>query len=104
MLAQPADHSFDHLGIDQGLSNLTVTLIFQDHKGFMWFGTLNGLNRYDGYQVKTYFNHPKDSASLSDNRVTVVFEDNQKNLWIGTNVGGLNFISRDQDKLPTFQP
>jgi two-component system, sensor histidine kinase ChiS len=101
-IAQPADYIFDHLGIDQGLSNLTVTSIFQDSKGFMWFGTLNGLNRYDGYQIKTYFNDPRDSTSVSDNRITVVFEDNHKNLWVGTNVGGLNLYLRDQDKFQRF--
>jgi ligand-binding sensor domain-containing protein len=102
VVAQPTNYIFDHLGIDQGLSNLTATSIFQDSKGFMWFGTLNGLNRYDGYQIKTYFNDPKDSTSLSDNRITIVFEDNRRNLWIGTNVGGLNLYRRDVDKFHRF--
>jgi ligand-binding sensor domain-containing protein len=102
VIAQPSEFSFDHIGIEKGLSNLTVTSIFQDNRGFMWFGTFNGLNRYDGYEIKNYFHNPKDSTSLSDNRVTVVFEDNHKNLWVGTNVGGLNLYNRRQDNFYHF--
>ncbi len=102
--AQPAEFVFDHLGTDAGLSNLVVTSIYQDHRGFMWFGTFYGLNRYDGYEIKTYFNDPKDSLSLSDNRITCIFEDSFKNLWVGTNLGGLNLYVRDKDHFIQFRP
>jgi ligand-binding sensor domain-containing protein/DNA-binding CsgD family transcriptional regulator len=94
---QTSDFAFEHLGAEQGLSNLNVTSIYQDSKGFMWFGTFNGLNRYDGYEMKNYFNNPKDSLSLSDNRITCIYEDNKKNLWIGTNVGGLNLYNSEKN-------
>jgi two-component system sensor histidine kinase ChiS len=97
VFGQADDYSFEHLGAEQGLSNLNVTSIYQDSKGFMWFGTFNGLNRYDGYEMKNYFNNPKDSSSLSDNRITCIYEDNKKNLWIGTNVGGLNLYNSEKN-------
>lgn len=76
-----------YLGIDQGLSNNSVTCIYQDHKGFMWFGTYDGLNRYDGYEFKVFMKQPGDSTSLHFNRVTAIAEDFQNNLWIGTTDG-----------------
>jgi ligand-binding sensor domain-containing protein/DNA-binding CsgD family transcriptional regulator len=97
-----AEFGFDHLGADQGLSNLNVTCIHQDAKGFLWFGSFNGLNRYDGYEMKTYFSNPKDSMSLSDNRITCIFEDDKKNLWIGTNIGGLNLYRSDRDNFTHY--
>jgi ligand-binding sensor domain-containing protein/DNA-binding CsgD family transcriptional regulator len=95
--AQPKEFAFDHLGVEDGLSNPAVTAIYQDNKGFMWFGTYNGLNRYDGYEIKSYFFNQKDSLSLGDNRVTCIFEDDKKNIWVGTNVGGLNLYNRSYD-------
>lgn len=102
LVSQSREYAFDRLGVDQGLSNPAVTAIFQDSKGFMWFGTFHGLNRYDGYEVKNYYFNPKDSLSLGDNRITCIFEDDRKNLWIGTNVGGLNLYNRDLDNFIRF--
>lgn len=101
--AQQNVYSFDHLGVENGLSNPVVTCIFQDSKGFMWFGTYYGLNRYDGYEVKTYLYNAKDSLSLGDNRVTCIFEDDRKNLWVGTNVGGLNLYNRAYDNFIRYE-
>ena len=68
LLAQPAaDLQFEHLTIAQGLSQNTIYCILQDSQGFMWFGTENGLNRYDGYSVVVYRHDPANTASLSDN-------------------------------------
>jgi signal transduction histidine kinase/ligand-binding sensor domain-containing protein/DNA-binding response OmpR family regulator len=77
----------EYLGIEKGLSNNAVTCIYQDHNGFMWFGTYDGLNRYDGYSFKVYRNKFNDSNSLANNRVTSLSEDRQNNLWIGTSEG-----------------
>jgi len=66
-----------------------VLKIFQDTKGFIWFGTRNGLNRYDGSEFVIYKHDPKDSLTLSDNHIWSLAEDNDRNLWVGT-ARGLN--------------
>src|SRR5687768_16713143 len=79
--------SVTHLSIDQGLSNNSVRCIYQDHNGFMWFGTYNGLNRYDGYEFKIFRNNFKDNQSLINNWINGISEDVNGNLWIGTRQG-----------------
>ena len=64
---------FDHLTIEDGLSQSTVNCIYQDRRGFMWFGTQDGLNRYDGYNFKVYRHLPSDSTTLSDNYVWCIY-------------------------------
>lgn len=76
-----------YLGIEQGLSNNTATCIFRDHYGFMWIGTFNGLNRYDGTGFKIFENKWGDSSSLIHNHVTSIAEDHSNRIWIGTNKG-----------------
>ncbi|MBL7737934.1 MAG: response regulator [Chitinophagaceae bacterium] len=76
-----------HLGIEQGLSNNAVTCIYQDHNGFMWFGTYDGLNRYDGYSFRVFRNSIGDSTSLSDNHIYSIDGDVHRNIWIGTSRG-----------------
>ncbi len=88
--AQQADISFKHIKNENGLSNSTVEAIFQDSRGFIWFGTRDGLNRFDGYQVQVYRQNAADSNTICDNYITSITEDKQKNLWIGT----LNGVSR----------
>ena len=75
------------LGIEQGLSNETVRSIYQDKKGFMWFGTLDGLNRFDGYSFKVYHNRFMDTTSLLSSVVYGITEDKAGNLWLGTRLG-----------------
>ncbi|WP_257666346.1 hybrid sensor histidine kinase/response regulator [Parapedobacter tibetensis] len=76
-----------YLGIEHGLSNNSVTKIFQDSHGFMWFGTYDGLNRFDGYQFKVYKNQPGHTQSLLDNRITGIVEDGQGLIWVSTKKG-----------------
>ena len=78
---------FNHLGINEGLSQSSVTCIFQDQKGFMWFGTQDGLNRYDGYNIKIFKNNPGDSTSLTDNFIFSIYEDPSRILYIETQSG-----------------
>lgn len=87
----------NRLGVDQGLSNETIRSIYQDGKGFMWFGTLDGLNRYDGYGFKVYHNKFKDTSSLLSNVIYGITEDRQGNLWLGTRSGvcRLNYLQDD---------
>lgn len=75
------------LGIEHGLSNNTVRCIFRDHSGFMWFGTFDGLNRYDGYGFKIFRNKNSDTNSLVHNIISCITEDSLHNIWIGTRQG-----------------
>lgn len=79
--------SVRYLGIDQGLSNNAVTCIYKDHNGFMWFGTYDGLNRYDGYSFHVFRNIIGDSTSLLDNHVYCISSDNENRIWIGSGKG-----------------
>lgn len=76
-----------YLGIEQGLSNNAVTCIYQDYQGFMWFGTYDGLNRYDGYSFKIFRNTLGDSTSLSSNNIYTIEGDTRHNIWIGVQNG-----------------
>ena len=76
-----------YLGINQGLSNNSVRCILKDHKGFMWFGTFDGLNRYDGYNFRVFRNKVNDSASLINSFINAITEDKKGRLWIGTRHG-----------------
>lgn len=79
-----------NLSLEDGLSQSSVLCILQDHQGFMWFGTEDGLNRYDGYKFTVFRHDPMDSLSISDNHINCLFEDQAGNLWIGTKDGGIN--------------
>lgn len=78
------------LGINNGLSENLIYCIYQDHKGFIWFGTKDGLNKYDGYKFEIYRNQPGNKRSLSNNNIRAIVEDKSGNLWIGTFGGGLD--------------
>ncbi len=95
--AQQGKIRFDKISIEQGLSQSSVISICQDHWGFLWFGTYEGLNRYDGYQFKIYKNDPIDSASLSNNVIKVIYEDHLNILWVGTE-GGLNRFDPEKER------
>ena len=96
--AQSADIKFEHLTVQDGLSDNRVLSIIQDSKGFMWFGTSDGLNRYDGYKFKTYRHDPTDSLSLGESKIQVLYEDHLSELWIGTRGGGLCRYDRENDR------
>lgn len=76
-----------YLGIENGLSNNAVVNVYQDYKGFMWFGTYDGLNRYDGYKLKIYRNKIGDTTSLLDNGIYTIEGDARHQLWIGGRKG-----------------
>lgn len=75
---------FSNLNLKDGLSQISVLDILQDSKGYMWFATRNGLNRYDGKNFVVYKNDPKDSLSLGSNHILSLAEDYNQNLWVGT--------------------
>ena len=78
---------FEHLTTEHGLSQSTITCILQDQQGYMWFGTQDGLNCYDGYTFTIYQHNPGDSNSISSNTVYALFEDSYGALWVGTESG-----------------
>ncbi|HSD64552.1 MAG TPA: two-component regulator propeller domain-containing protein [Ignavibacteriaceae bacterium] len=79
---------FNHITIENGLSQSNVTCIFQDQKGFMWFGTQDGLNRFDGYNIKVFKNIPSDTNSLINNFIFSIYETPDGILYIETQGGG----------------
>lgn len=87
VLRLPAQDGVRYLGIENGLSNNAVTQICQDNRGFMWFGTYDGLNRYDGYKFKIFRNHIGDSSSLADNNIYRIENAGDNGLWIGGRKG-----------------
>ena len=96
------DYIFKQLTVDDGLSQNTVFATIQDSRGYMWFGTIDGLNRYDGYTFKIYTNDPFDSSTISDNVITCIFEDSKNQIWIGTVNGYLNKFNRNTETFDRY--
>lgn len=92
--AQSGAFSFERFSIEQGLSHGAVRAILQDHDGYMWIGTEDGLNRYDGLSFAWFRTRPGDSTSLSSNFVQALMEDREGRLWVGTGRGLNLFDSR----------
>ncbi|SHJ04492.1 hybrid sensor histidine kinase/response regulator transcription factor [Pseudozobellia thermophila] len=87
---------FENFETPEGLSSSTCTEIFQDREGFLWFGTIDGLNRYDGYGFEIFRPVLNDSTSISNNRINTITEDGFGKLWVGTN-NGLNVYDKASD-------
>ena len=100
--AQAPKLKFTHISNEQGLSNSTIEAIFQDSEGFIWLGTRDGLNRYDGYEMMVYRNDPADTASLSDSYIRCIYEDGGHDLWVGT-INGLNRLNRARSNFTRFK-
>ena len=81
------DYMFRHIEADEGLSNSQINTIFQDSRGYMWFGTSSGLNRYDGFQMKVYRSSMTDANSLPDSYIRDIREDVSGFLWVQTSEG-----------------
>ncbi|MGE5375596.1 MAG: two-component regulator propeller domain-containing protein, partial [Bacteroidota bacterium] len=94
---------FEHLSIENGLSQNAGLDIFQDSRGYLWIGTQDGLNRYDGYSFKVYKHDPEDPTSISHNSILKIIEDENGALWIGTWGGGLNHYDPATEKFTHFQ-
>jgi ligand-binding sensor domain-containing protein/signal transduction histidine kinase len=94
---------FTHLSNMDGLSQSTVQAIVKDKYGFMWFGTQDGLNRYDGYEFKIYRHKPKDTTSLERSHIMSLYEDRQGNLWVGNFNGALSLYNRKNDAFTHYK-
>lgn len=95
-IAEAKDIRFLHLDVTEGLSQGSVFAIVQDHQGFIWIGTRDGLNKYNARKFIVYRNNPKDTTSLGDNFIQSIAEDSKKRLWVGTG-NGLNLYNRTLD-------
>src|SRR5688572_1585328 len=102
--AQNESLQFDHIGFEDGISNENVTAILQDSKGYIWFGTMDGLNKYDGYSFTKYQFDPFDSSSLSQNTIYTIWEDKKYGfIWVGTYEGLCRF-DRSTEKFTRYKP
>jgi ligand-binding sensor domain-containing protein/signal transduction histidine kinase len=101
--AQQPSVKFTHLTNMDGLSQSTVQAMVKDRYGFMWFGTQDGLNRYDGYTFKVYRHQPKDPGSLRRSNIMSLYEDRRGNLWVGTSNGALSLYDRNHDSFIHFK-
>jgi ligand-binding sensor domain-containing protein len=91
--AQNQSLKFEHIGTSEGLSQINVATIIQDSRGFMWIGTRDGLNKYDGYSFTTYRHDSQDPQSITSSMVADMAEDKDGNIWVATIIG-LNKIDR----------
>jgi ligand-binding sensor domain-containing protein/serine phosphatase RsbU (regulator of sigma subunit) len=93
---------FRHLTSDEGLTQNAVTCVLQDKKGFMWVGTYDGLNRYDGNKILTWKGSLDDSAGISSNSIRCLYEDDNNALWVGTYQGGLCKLDLTTGKIKSY--
>jgi signal transduction histidine kinase/CheY-like chemotaxis protein/ligand-binding sensor domain-containing protein len=101
--AQRNNLHFEHITPAEGLSHSYVTAIHQDKYGFMWFGTQDGLNKYDGYTFTVYKTIPGQEKSLSNNFISDIIEDKDGNLWIATWGGGINKFDRVKEEFTQYR-
>src|SRR5688572_31318199 len=101
--AQTQNLKFEHLDINDGLSQNHIMCILQDSRGFMWLGTRDGLNKYDGYKFSVYKNDAKDSSSISNNFISGIVEDASGIIWIATRGAGLNRYDREKNNFSHFK-
>jgi len=94
---------FDHITVEDGLSQNGAFAILQDSDGFMWFGTQDGLDKYDGQSFTAYRHDPDNANSPSDNWIWALHEDQSGTLWIGTLNGGLNRYDRETGTFTHYQ-
>jgi ligand-binding sensor domain-containing protein len=93
---------FDNVSIKDGLSQSSPNCILQDHRGLLWIGTDDGLNKYDGYEFRVYKPDQHDNYSISNSRILSLCADPSGDIWLGTNGGGLNRYDRDHDRFTHF--
>ena len=106
-LAARADEeipAFDRLTIEHGLSQSTVQAVLQDREGFMWFGTMDGLNRFDGYNFVVFRHDPgRPATTLSDNDIRSLYEDSRGGIWVATAGGGLSRYEKSTGEFSEFR-
>ncbi|HEY8937355.1 MAG TPA: two-component regulator propeller domain-containing protein [Cyclobacteriaceae bacterium] len=101
--SQKQNLKFEHLGTQDGLSHSNTICMLQDSRGFMWFGTRDGLNKYDGYSFTVYKKNARNENCLSGNIVHEILEDKNGILWIATWGGGLSSFNRDTEEFTQYK-
>jgi ligand-binding sensor domain-containing protein len=100
--SRESDLKFEHIGREKGLTASSILCILQDNQGFMWFGTTDGLFRYDGYGMTAYRHDRLDSTSLGNNNVSTMLVNRSGTIWIGTAGGGLNRFDRKTEQFVRY--
>lgn len=100
----PLNLHFSHLGSKEGLSQGLIGGIVNDRDGFMWFATKDGLNRFDGYQMRVFRKEASNPFSLPENQINNILEDSMGNFWIGTNSHGLWRMDKKTERFYPFLP
>jgi signal transduction histidine kinase/ligand-binding sensor domain-containing protein/DNA-binding response OmpR family regulator len=101
LIAQPIKLSFEALSFEEGVPLFRG--LIQDSEGFLWFGTLNGVYRYDGYTYKPYIYDPLKKTTMTIGYVNTIYEDRNKNFWLGTS-SGLNRLDRNTGDFEQYVP
>lgn len=101
--SQEAQLNFTRINSSDGLSQNSVQCMLKDKYGFMWFGTQDGLNKYDGYSFTVYRYRRNDPASLPANNITALYQDKDGYIWIGTRIGGLSRYNQKTDSFTNFK-
>jgi ligand-binding sensor domain-containing protein len=105
ILAQLSLPGFEHLTLEQGLSDNNIFALLFDDKGYLWAGTeKNGLNRYDGYHFTTYLSDSRSDFSLNRNQIRSLFKDSEGIIWVGTTGSGISKFDRSTEKFINFIP
>jgi len=102
LYSQKLNSGFQQISVEEGLSTSETLCAFQDSRGFMWIGTHDGLNKFDGYKFTTYKKSERNPNSLNDNIIWSINETKGGTLWIGTNNGGLNKFDRETEKFTNY--
>ncbi len=101
ILAKNYEYFFQNLSVKDGLSQMSVLSIIQDKQGFIWFGTRDGLNRYNGYTFEKFYHNRKDSSTISDGYITCLKLDRNGEMWVGTS-NGLNHFNQRTNKFTNY--
>jgi signal transduction histidine kinase/ligand-binding sensor domain-containing protein/DNA-binding response OmpR family regulator len=96
-------NGFEHISTEDGLSQSDVNCIYQDHQGFMWFGTHDGLNKYDGYKFTVFYPEQNNQNSIGSNLIWDIEDAKNGNLWIGTTGSGLDYFDKSTEKFTHFR-
>jgi len=94
---------FEHYSIAQGISSPVISCILRDHEGYMWFGTFNSIEKYDGYSFTSYKNVPGEINSLNNGYGQTIYEDKIGNIWVGTSQG-LDKFNRSNGNFTHYFP
>lgn len=96
------EYKFKEYGVNEGVSQGNINVSIQDSSGFMWFGTQDGLNRFDGYEFKVYKPDPDDKFSLRSSVIKALYETRDGKIWVGTAGGGLNVLDKSTGKFKYY--